>query len=107
MPNSRTELEEHDDNAKNSSCRTSASVAPLSDALLDSLLNIIVEYKDNVDQRLILPGQLDESRPGQNRRQGCRQVSEEKTTDAVTDATRVFSHLKFRDESWAGRRYGR
>ena len=26
------------------------------DALLDSLLNIIVEYKDNVDQRLILPG---------------------------------------------------
>jgi UDP-sulfoquinovose synthase len=28
----------------------------MSDALLDSLLNIIVEYKDNVDQRLILPG---------------------------------------------------
>ena len=57
VPNPRTELEEHYYNAKNSKLQD-LGLEPhlMSDALLDSLLNIIVEYKDNVDQRLILPG---------------------------------------------------
>ena len=44
-------------NAKNSKLQD-LGLEPhlMSDALLDSLLNIIVDYKDNVDQRLILPG---------------------------------------------------
>jgi UDP-sulfoquinovose synthase len=57
VPNPRTEKEEHYYNAKNSKLQD-LGLEPhlMSDALLDSLLNIIVDYKDNVDQRLILPG---------------------------------------------------
>ena len=56
MPNPRTELEEHYYNAKNSKLGD-LGLEPhlMSDALLDSLLNIIVQYKDSVDQRLLLP----------------------------------------------------
>ena len=48
VPNPRTELEEHYYNAKNSKLQD-LGLEPhlMSDALLDSLLNIIVEYKDN------------------------------------------------------------
>ena len=57
VPNPRVELEEHYYNAKNSKLQD-LGLEPhlMSDALLDSLLNIVVTYKDNVDQRLILPG---------------------------------------------------
>ena len=57
VPNPRTEKEEHYYNAKNSKLQD-LGLEPhlMSDALLDSLLNIIIDYKDNVDQRLILPG---------------------------------------------------
>lgn len=57
VPNPRTELEEHYYNAKNSKLQD-LGLEPnlMSDTLLDSLMKIIIEYKENVDQRLILPG---------------------------------------------------
>ena len=57
VPNPRTEMEEHYYNAKNSKLQD-LGLEPhlMSDALMDSLLKIIIEYKDRVDKSLILPG---------------------------------------------------
>eukprot|EP00227_Mantoniella_beaufortii_P013438 CAMPEP_0197599282 /NCGR_PEP_ID=MMETSP1326-20131121/31022_1 /TAXON_ID=1155430 /ORGANISM="Genus nov. species nov., Strain RCC2288" /LENGTH=482 /DNA_ID=CAMNT_0043166229 /DNA_START=63 /DNA_END=1511 /DNA_ORIENTATION=- len=57
VPNPRTELEEHYYNAKNSKLKD-LGLEPhyLEDSLLDSLLKVVIQYKDRVDQRLILPG---------------------------------------------------
>jgi UDP-sulfoquinovose synthase len=57
VPNPRTEMEEHYYNAKNSKLQDLGLTPTLmSESLMDSLLKTIVEYKDRVDQRLILPG---------------------------------------------------
>jgi UDP-sulfoquinovose synthase len=57
VPNPRTELEEHYYNAKNSKLQDLGLTPTLmSESLMDSLLKTIVDYKDRVDQRLILPG---------------------------------------------------
>ena len=57
VPNPRTELEEHYYNAKNSNLKE-LGLEPtlLGDELLDTLMKTVVQYKDNVDQRLIMPG---------------------------------------------------
>jgi UDP-sulfoquinovose synthase len=50
-------MEEHYYNAKNSKLQDLGLTPTLmSESLMDSLLKTIVEYKDRVDQRLILPG---------------------------------------------------
>jgi UDP-sulfoquinovose synthase len=56
LENPRVELEEHYFNAKNTSL-LSLGLQPhfLSDALLDSLLNFAVKYRDRIDQAQILP----------------------------------------------------
>ncbi|AFY69859.1 UDP-sulfoquinovose synthase [Thalassoporum mexicanum PCC 7367] len=56
LENPRVELEEHYFNAKNTSL-LSLGLQPhlLSDALLDSLLNFAVKYRDRIDQSQILP----------------------------------------------------
>ena len=56
LPDPRVELEEHYYNAKNSKLQD-LGLKPhlLSDSLLDSLLNISVQYRDRIDQALFLP----------------------------------------------------
>lgn len=56
VPNPRVEAEEHYYNAKHTAL-VELGLQPhlLSDALLDSLLNFAVQYKDRVDHRLIKP----------------------------------------------------
>lgn len=55
-PNPRVELEEHYFNAKNTKL-LDLGLQPhyLSDALLDSLLNFAIKYRDRIDQAQILP----------------------------------------------------
>jgi len=56
VPNPRVELENHYFNAKNTK-RLDLGLEPhfLSDALIDSLLNFAIKYKDRVDQNQIMP----------------------------------------------------
>ena len=56
VPNPRIEAEEHYYNAKNSKLKD-LGLEPhlLGDAILDSLLQVAVEYKDRCDHQLILP----------------------------------------------------
>jgi UDP-sulfoquinovose synthase len=56
LPDPRVELEEHYYNAKHSKLQD-LGLKPhlLSDSLLDSLLNISVQYRDRIDQTLFLP----------------------------------------------------
>src|SRR5215217_7731606 len=56
LPNPRVELEEHYYNAKHTAL-LSLGLQPhyLSDSLLDSLLNIAIQYKDRADPRVIRP----------------------------------------------------
>jgi UDP-sulfoquinovose synthase len=56
LPDPRVELEEHYYNAKHSRL-ADLGLKPhlLSDSLLDSLLNISVQYRDRIDQSLFLP----------------------------------------------------
>jgi UDP-sulfoquinovose synthase len=56
LDNPRIETEEHYYNPKNTSL-LSLGLKPhyLSDALLDSLLNIVLRYKDRIDKNIILP----------------------------------------------------
>jgi UDP-sulfoquinovose synthase len=56
VPNPRVEAEEHYYNAKHTKL-VELGLEPhlLSDALLDSLLNVAVHYKDRVDMEQILP----------------------------------------------------
>jgi len=57
VPNPRTEAEEHYYNAKNSNLKD-LGLEPtlLGDELLDTLMKTVIDYKDRVDQRLIMPG---------------------------------------------------
>ena len=56
LPDPRVELEEHYYNAKHSRLADLGLKAHLlSDSLLDSLLNISVQYRDRIDQSLFLP----------------------------------------------------
>ena len=57
VPNPRTEEEEHYYNAKNSNLKD-LGLEPtlLGDELLDTLMKTVIDYKDRVDQRLIMPG---------------------------------------------------
>jgi UDP-sulfoquinovose synthase len=57
VPNPRTELEEHYYNAKNSKLQD-LGLEPIlmRGEFLEGLLKQIMQYKDRVDQRLILPG---------------------------------------------------
>ena len=57
VPNPRTEMEEHYYNAKHSKLQD-LGLEPnlMKESILESLLTTVVKYKDNVDQRLILPG---------------------------------------------------
>jgi len=56
LDNPRIETEEHYYNPKNTSL-LSLGLKPhyLSDALLDSLLNIVIRYRDRIDRNIILP----------------------------------------------------
>ncbi|NJK34616.1 MAG: NAD-dependent epimerase/dehydratase family protein [Oscillatoriales cyanobacterium SM2_2_1] len=56
LPNPRVELEEHYFNAKNTKL-LDLGLSPhfLSEALLDSLLNIAIRYRDRIDTKEILP----------------------------------------------------
>ena len=56
MPNPRVELEEHYFNAKHTKL-LDLGLEPhfLSDSLLDSLLNIAIEYRDAIDVAQIMP----------------------------------------------------
>jgi len=56
VPNPRTEMEEHYYNAKHSKLQD-LGLEPnlMKESILESLLTTVVKYKDNVDQRLILP----------------------------------------------------
>ena len=57
VPNPRTEMEEHYYNVKHSKFQDLGLEPNLrKESILDSLLTTVVKYKDNVDQRLILPG---------------------------------------------------
>jgi len=56
LPNPRVEIEEHYYNPKNTSL-ISLGLQPhfLSDALLDSLMNIVIRYQDRIDRKIIAP----------------------------------------------------
>lgn len=67
LPDPRVEKEEHYYNAKHSKL-VDLGLRPhlLSESLLDSLLNIAVQYKDRIDQSLFMP-QVDWRRPRNDR----------------------------------------
>lgn len=67
LPDPRVEKEEHYYNAKHSKL-VELGLRPhlLSESLLDSLLNIAVQYKDRIDQSLFMP-QVDWRRPRNDR----------------------------------------
>jgi UDP-sulfoquinovose synthase len=77
LPDPRVEKEEHYYNAKHSKL-IDLGLQPhyLSESLLDSLVNIAVEYRDRVDTSLFLP-RVDWRRPRNDRRQAPMATPEE------------------------------
>ena len=68
LPDPRVEAEAHYYNAKNSKL-ADLGLQPhlLSDALLDSLINIAIEYRDRIDSALFMP-QVNWRNPNNDRR---------------------------------------
>jgi UDP-sulfoquinovose synthase len=69
LPDPRVEAEEHYYNAKHSKLiDLGLKPHPLSDSLLDSLMNIAVQYRDRIDTSLFMP-RVDWRKPVNDRRQ--------------------------------------
>ena len=76
LPDPRVEAEAHYYNAKNSKL-IDLGLQPhfLSDALLDSLINIAIEYRDRIDSSLFMP-QVNWRNPTNDRRHGLGKVAD-------------------------------
>jgi len=87
LPDPRVEAEEHYYNAKHSKL-VDLGLEPhlLSNALLDSLMNIAVQYRDRIDASLMLP-QVNWREPRNERRMQMSMPTRSGTPEARTDAS--------------------
>src|SRR5277367_1661586 len=87
LPDPRVEAEEHYYNAKHSKL-VDLGLEPhlLSDALLDSLMNIALQYRDRIDASLMLP-QVNWREPRNERRMQMSMPTRAGAAEARTDAS--------------------
>ena len=96
LPDPRVEAEEHYYNAKHSKL-VDLGLEPhlLSNALLDSLMNIAVQYRDRIDASLMLP-QVNWREPRNERRMQMSMPTRSGSPEARTDASDKLAKAKRR-----------